>query len=246
MKNISNQINILAAFFAGILSFLSPCVIPLVPGYISFVSGLSLDELTKSADPKAAMKKAGLGSVLFVLGFSVVFVMMGASASAIGNFLRDHLNVISKFAGVVIILFGLHTSGILPIRWLYYQKNIETSRLAPGFIGSFLMGLAFAFGWTPCIGPILAGILALAATEGTIARGVFLLSVYSLGLGIPFILTGFFVNKFLQFFARYKRFVRWGEILSGILLIAVGGLIFSNKLSSLLNHVPSFFLKFAL
>lgn len=235
-----------AAFLAGIVSFLSPCVLPLVPGYISFISGLSLEELERSADRKAVFRKAGLGSVFFVLGFSLVFTSLGASASAVGGLLSSHMNILSKVAGVIIILFGLHTAGIMPIRWLYYQKKADASGLAPGYLGAFLMGLAFAFGWTPCIGPILAGILALAATQETVGRGMTLLFIYSLGLGIPFILTSFGINAFLQFFARYKRYIRWGEIAAGMLLVAIGILIFTNRLTWLIRFFPGFFYKFAI
>ena len=156
------------------------------------------------------------------------------------------MGILSKVAGAVIILFGLHTTGLLPIKWLYYQKRADASGLAPGYLGSLLMGLAFAFGWTPCIGPILAGILALAATQESVGHGMALLFVYSLGLGIPFILTGFGINAFLQFFSRYKRYIRWGEIAAGLLLIAIGGLIFANRLTWLIRFFPSFLYKFAI
>ena len=232
------QISFLAAFLAGIVSFLSPCVLPLVPGYISFISGLTLEELSGGADNRAIMKKAGLGSVFFVLGFSLVFTAMGASATAVGKFLADYMYVISKIAGAVIIIFGLHIAGIVNIKWLYYEKRFSAGAAASGYFGSFVMGLAFAFGWTPCIGPILAGILAVAATSRTVWQGVMLLLVYSLGLGIPFIITGFGVNVFMRFFNRYKKFMRWGEIFAGALLVAIGILIFFNKLTVLINYMP--------
>lgn len=233
------------AFAAGIVSFLSPCVLPLVPGYISFVSGLSLEELSRGADRAAVAKKAGAGSLFFVLGFTAVFAALGASASAAGQLLAAHLHWISKLAGAVIVVFGLHTMGAVRLRWLYFERRFSATGLAPSFGGAFVMGLAFAFGWTPCIGPILAAILALAATQETIARGMLLLIVYSLGLGIPFLLTGFGVNAFLSFFARYKRYFRWGEIASGALLIAVGLLIFSNRLTLLANWLPQSLRQFA-
>ena len=235
-----------AAFVAGIASFLSPCVLPLVPGYISFLSGLSLDELSRGTDRRRAMVEAGLGSVFFVLGFTAVFTLLGASASAIGRLLSDHLWLVTKLAGALIILFGLHTAGILPIRWLYYQKRVDSSGLPPSRVGSFLMGLAFACGWTPCIGPILASILALAATQKTVGQGMGLLAIYSLGLGIPFILTGFAVQGFLQFFARYKRYIGWGERLAGGLLIAVGLLVFLNRLTLVMQFLPQSLARFSL
>jgi cytochrome c-type biogenesis protein len=235
------------AFIAGLASFLSPCVLPLVPAYIGFISGMSLEDLRKGGGKKAGLYHAGMGSVFFVLGFSFVFTLLGASATAAGQFLADHAPAIIKIAGVVIILFGLHTMELLPIRWLYYEKRIHPGTFSPGFGGAFLMGFAFAFGWTPCIGPILGGILALAATQSTVYRGMLLLFCYSLGLGIPFILTGLAVNRFLQFFARYKRFIRWGERFAGALLVAIGAvLLFTRNLTALARFLPSFLYKFSL
>jgi cytochrome c-type biogenesis protein len=240
------QATFFTSFLAGVASFLSPCVLPLVPGYISFISGLSLEELSKGVDRTVVMKRAGLGSIFFVIGFSIVFTLLGASASVAGKFLQSHAFVFSKVAGVVIILFGLHTAGILPIPWLYYEKRIQAGVFSPGFIGAFLMGFAFAFGWTPCIGPILTGILILASTQKTLYEGTLLLFVYSLGLGIPFILTGFGVNAFLRFFARYKRFIRAGEVFAGVLLVSVGVLVFTNRLTMLIGILPQSLRKFAL
>ena len=234
------------AFAAGVASFLSPCVLPLVPGYVSFMSGLSLEELAKGADRGVVMRRAGLGSVFFVLGFTAVFTTLGASASAVGRQLAEHMGVLSKVAGAVIVVFGLHTSGVITIPFLYYEKRFKSSGLPPGYAGSFLMGLAFACGWTPCIGPILAGILALAATQETVSRGMVLLAVYSLGLGVPFLLTGFGINAFLSFFARYKRYIVWGERFAGALLVGVGLLIFSNRLTALTGLLPRSLFKFAL
>lgn len=241
-----DTVGIGSAFVAGIVSFLSPCVLPLVPGYISLISGMSLDELTKGADDQDARRKAGIGSVFFVLGFATVFTLLGATASAVGQLLAAYMGILSKLAGGLIILFGLHMTGLIPIKWLYFEKRFKSRGISPGYLGAFLMGLAFAFGWTPCIGPILAGILAIAATQETVLQGMFLLFVYSMGLGIPFIITGFGVNAFLRFFASYKRFIRWGEIFAGVLLIAIGVLIFSDKLTLLIRLFPKFLFDFAL
>lgn len=240
-----NQISLGIAFIAGILSFLSPCVLPLIPGYISFLSGLSLEELQQGDERKKIIKKAGLSSIFFVIGFSIIFVSLGASASLIGKFLSAHLKILTKIAGILIVILGLHLLGILKIGWLNIDRRLKIKKFKPGLLGAFLIGLAFAFSWTPCIGPILAGILALAATQKTIVKGMFLLGIYSLGLGIPFIITGFGVGIFMHFFKDYKRFIRWGEIVAGLLLIAIGLLIFSNNLTTLLRFVPSFFYKFA-
>lgn len=241
-----SSISVGAAFIAGLASFLSPCVLPLVPGYISFISGLSLEELSKGSSHRNAARRAGLSSLFFVFGFSLIFTALGASASAIGQILSAHWAALSKISGAVIILFGLHTSGALPLRWLYYEKRLSASNLPSSYAGAFLMGLAFACGWTPCIGPILASILALAATQNTVGQGVFLLAVYSLGLGLPFIITGFGVNAFLRFFATYKRYIRWGEIAAGLILVLIGILVFTNNLTSLVRLLPPSFYKLAL
>ncbi len=230
-----------AALLAGLVSFLSPCVLPLVPGYISFMSGMSLEELSAGADEKTRLRHAGWEALCFVFGFSLVFTLLGATATTIGRVLAEHAAAVGKIAGSVVVLFGLHMTGLLPIKWLYYQKRANTGAFKPGYVGSFLMGLAFAFGWTPCIGPILSGILALAATQETVAQGMSLLFVYSLGLGLPFVATGFAVTGFMRFFTRYKKHIRQGEIAAGALLVAVGLLIFFNKLTWLNNYAAKTF-----
>jgi len=237
---MASHLGFWTAFLAGLVSFLSPCVLPLIPGYLSFISGLSLEELSGGQENRGVFEGAGLGSLFFVLGFSVVFIFLGASASAIGRVFFAHKLLLDRIAGAVIVLFGLHMSGIMPIRFLYYEKRAQ-ARVAPSFAGAFVMGLAFAFGWTPCIGPILGAILALAATQKTLGEGMALLAVYSLGLGLPFILAGFGVNAFLKFFKSYKRFLPWVERVAGIFLILMGILIFSNRLPLLLQFLPQFF-----
>jgi cytochrome c-type biogenesis protein len=227
-----------ASFAAGVISFLSPCVLPLVPGYVSFMSGLTLDELSKDPKDGATLRHAGWESLFFVLGFSVVFMALGATATAAGEWLTRHLPLASKVAGAIIVVFGLHMTGIITIPLLYNQKRADTAGFQPGYLGSFLMGLAFACGWTPCIGPILSGILALAATRETVGQGVRLLFIYSMGLGVPFILTGFAVGGFMRFFKRYKKFIRAGEIFSGLLLIGIGSLIFVDRLTWLMRFLP--------
>jgi cytochrome c-type biogenesis protein len=227
-----------ASFAAGLFSFASPCVLPLVPGYVSFMSGLSLEELSQDDKPGETLRHAGWESLCFVLGFAVVFTALGATASAAGGFLVAHLPIVTKLAGAIIILFGAHMTGLVTIPALYKYVRADTAGFKPGYGGSFLMGLAFACGWTPCIGPILSGILALAATRETVGQGMRLLFVYSLGLGVPFIATGFAVGGFLRLFKRYKRHIRTGEILAGALLIAVGVLIFTDRLTWLMRFLP--------
>lgn len=240
-----DQVSIGIAFVAGFLSFLSPCILPLVPGYISFLSGVSLEELKTGSVEKKVVMKAGLTSIFFVMGFSVVFIALGASASFVGKFLMAHIGILSKVAGVLIVILGLHLTGILNVGWLNYHRQVKVKNMSPGFFGAFVIGLAFAFGWTPCVGPILAGILTLAATQNTLLRGMYLLASYSLGLGIPFVITGFAVGFFMKFFEKYKRFIRWGEIISGIFLIVIGVLIFFGSLDVLIKLIPESFWEFS-
>lgn len=241
-----NELSFWLSFTAGLASFLSPCVLPLVPGYISFMSGLSLEELLAGADRGRVTRRAGVGSLFFVLGFSLVFTALGASASGVGRLLATYTPILSKLAGGVIVIFGLHMTGLFQLKWLLYEKRFQFGDFAPGPGGALLMGMAFAFGWTPCIGPILAGVLALAARQETVGRGMALLFAYSMGLGIPFILTGFGTAAFMRFFSRYKRYIRWGEIFAGALLVIVGLLIFSNRLTILTSFFPDWLFRFAL
>ncbi len=236
MENLSlfqENISLFAAFTAGLISFISPCVLPLIPAYLSFISGVSVEEM-KSRDKKSqALKKVSLNTVLFVLGFSVVFVALGASATFIGDFLLSKLSLFNKVAGAIIMILGLHLLGVFRIRFLNYEKRFHAKRRPLGLLGSFLMGLAFAFGWTPCIGPILAGILLLASNQDTVTKGVVLLSSYSLGLGIPFFVTAVSFHSFLSVFGWIKKHFRTVEIISGVFLILVGFLIFIGSFSSL-------------
>lgn len=211
------------AFGAGILSFFSPCVLPLIPAYISFVTGLSLEKLRES-DSKVTknLKKVVLETILFVLGFSFIFVALGASATYVANFLFIHQRSIKLIGGCIIILFGLYLSGVLPIKWFAYERKFHLKSKPTNLLGSFIVGVAFALGWTPCIGPLLASILTLAATEETLGQGILLLSFYSLGLGLPFILTSIFISGFIGLFSKIKVHFRLISLISGGLLIAVG------------------------
>jgi len=272
------EVSVVAAFVAGLVSFLSPCVLPLVPGYISMLSGIGVEQLRQGERPRSSLVGASLA---FVAGFSLVFVAFGASASAVGRFLLTNKNLMAPLAGAVIVLFGLHLIGWLsPIsiraglligatlvavavallvqpgllgtslrpvhlisvsliflagpmltRWLNRDLHFRNLGGDPGPASGFLMGFAFAFGWTPCIGPILAAVLALAATSETIARGIFLLAVYSAGLAIPFLLTALGISRFLHLYQRFRRHLHAVEVSSGVLLLLVGGLVFANRLT---------------
>ena len=234
---MEENVTLLAAFGAGILSFISPCVLPLIPGYLSYISGLSLEEMrgtpgsgvVADAAPPAARRQVVLASLAFSLGFSLVFIALGASASFLGQFLMSRLTLLGRIAGAIIIIFGLHTMGVLRIEWLYQEKRVQTTKRPVGFVGAVLVGSAFAFGWTPCLGPILAGILAVAATQDTIGHGIRLLAAYSIGLGVPFLATALAINRFFAVFAKIRRHYHAIEIVSGGLLVAIGLLIFTNK-----------------
>ena len=243
----------LAAFVAGVLSFISPCVLPLIPGYLSYISGLTLDEMQGTGGASAAAVAASrrrvlIASIFFILGFSVVFVSLGAAASAIGQYLLEpgtgRLRLVTKLAGAVVIVFGLHTMGVLRIDWLYSEKRVQVERKPRGVFGAFVVGLAFAFGWTPCIGPILSGILAIAASKETVGQGIQLLAVYSLGLGIPFLITALALNHFFAAFAKIRRHYHKIEIASGLLLVAIGVLIFTDQFTIIARwlspYLPTF------
>ncbi|MFB3894678.1 MAG: cytochrome c biogenesis CcdA family protein [bacterium] len=230
------QVSILTAFIAGFLSFLSPCVLPLVPGYLSFISGVSLDEIRNSQDKhlhRKAIKKVAINSLLFILGFSIIFILLGASATFIGGFLRTKMMILSKIAGVIIIIFGLHIIGIFKLKFLLYEERFHFKNKPLSWLGTILVGMAFSFGWSPCIGPILAAILFYASTQETVYQGIGLLLGYSMGLGIPFFIAAITVNTFLGLFNWLKKYMRVIEIISGIFLILFGILILMNKLQYL-------------
>ena len=236
---MTGSLNLVTALLAGLVSFLSPCVLPLIPGYISFISGVSLQDL-QSSQGKGAARRAFLSSCWFVLGFSIVFIALGASATALGSFLLPKLQALRWAAGALIILFGLHLVGIFRIPFLQYEKKVEVRQRPLTAIGALLVGAAFAFGWTPCIGPILAGILALASTQETIWQGMLLLAAYSLGLGLPFLGTSLGVQAFFRFFSRFRKYLRVVEVASGLLLLLVGFLIMTNRLMLLSQHLTFF------
>jgi cytochrome c-type biogenesis protein len=233
----------IAAFVAGLLSFLSPCVLPLVPGYVSLISGATVEDLQSS--DRRLLRTVMLHSITFVLGFSVVFIALGAVATSVGQFANQYHALLTKIAGGVVIIFGLHLTGLLKIKALYADKRLHNVKGSSSVAGSFLVGFAFAFGWTPCIGPILAAILVLAETQDTVLKGILLLAIYSLGLAVPFLLTSLGVDRFLAFYGRFRRHLHTVEVISGVLLIAVGVLIFLNNLR-LLSGYLSFLNRFAL
>jgi cytochrome c-type biogenesis protein len=215
------NVTILAALVAGMLSFLSPCVLPLVPPYLVYLTGTSLERLADAEPEPRVRREAFSAAVLFVLGFATVFIALGASASVIGTVLRAYSNELAVLAGLAIIAMGLHFLGLTPIVWLTREKRFAMVKPV-GLWGAYLMGLAFAFGWTPCIGPILAAVLALAAAETTVLKGVGLLAVYSLGLGIPFVIAAIAVEPFAAFLARFRAHLGLVEKAMGGLLVLTG------------------------
>jgi cytochrome c-type biogenesis protein len=279
-----NDVSLLGAFIAGLVSFLSPCVLPLVPGYISMLSGIGMEQLRQGQQPRAGLFASSLS---FVIGFSVVFISFGASASAVGSFLQQHRSTLAPVAGALILLFGLHLVGLLikltvrtgviigavlvvlglvalfrggPLffglgaihffslslvgffgppmtRWLNRDVRLHTQSAQPGIWSGFLLGFAFAFGWTPCIGPILTAVLALAAASDTILRGVFLLAIYSAGLAVPFLLAALGISQFLRFYQRFRRHLHAVEVFSGALLFFVGTLVFVNRFTWLVGKL---------
>ena len=231
------MIELFLAFGAGLISFLSPCVLPLIPGYISYVSGITLDEMIKS-------KNINLYPlILFTLGFTIVFVIFGATASYIGKIILKNSETFRILAGSIIIIFSLHILKIFNIQFLNYQKKIN-SNLSPSILSSLLIGMAFGFGWTPCIGPILGSILLLASTEESVNRGILLLLFYSLGLAIPFILSGYLFQKFLMISKNLKSNIKLISNLGGVLLLVTGILIITNQLQVIgfyiLEYLPFF------
>ena len=215
------DVTMFAALVAGLVSFLSPCVLPLVPPYLAFLAGNSLERLAEDEAPPRVRRDTVLAALLFVAGFSTVFVALGASASMIGALMRFYSNELAIVAGVAIIVMGLHFLGLTPIGFLYRQARIEVPKPV-GLWGAYVMGLAFALGWTPCIGPILAAILAVAASHATVGRGASLLAVYSLGLGTPFVVAALAVGPFAAFLARFRAHLRHMERVMGGLLVLTG------------------------
>ncbi len=236
------SVSLLTAFGAGLFSFISPCVLPLIPAYISFVSGVSIDTLTEGGEEAGnTTMKVFVSTLIFVLGFSAVFIMLGAGAGVIGKLLFVYRIWFNRVAGGMIIVLGLHMTGIFRIGFLNYEKRIHVRENPLGVLGIFLIGAAFAFGWTPCIGPILAAILALAAQQGTVGSGMFMLAVYSAGLGLPFILTGLAINRFFGVYKKMRRHLGTFEKIAGAFLIVVGGLIFFDMFSILSGYLIQLF-----
>lgn len=232
------SVGIFVAFLAGLLSFLSPCVLPLVPSYVSFVTGLGMEELeTGGSDVKRVTL---VHSLLFVAGFSLIFLLLGASATYVGQLLRIYQDWIARIGGIVIILFGVYLLGVIPVAALSREKRFHFQRKPVGYLGTLVVGVAFGAGWVPCIGPILGAILTLAATRADLAEGIGLLGVYSAGLAIPFVASAVALTAFLSWFARFRRYLRYVEWAAGVLLILVGLLLVSGRFTVLAGWLVQF------
>ena len=224
------DVSLPAALLGGLISFLSPCVLPLVPPYLSYLAGATFDQLEGGEDA-GVRRRAVLASLLFVAGFSTVFVALGATASALGQVVRQHMDTLATLAGLAIIVMGLHFLGVFRIALLYREARLQVNRQV-GLWGAYVMGLAFAFGWTPCIGPVLAAVLAVAGAEGSVARGAGLLAAYSLGLGIPFVLAAFAMGPFVALMKRVRSRFVWVERAMGALLVLTGVAFLSGWLQN--------------
>jgi len=229
------------AFLGGLVSFVSPCVLPLVPGYVSMISGVGVEEL-KSAQSQL-LRRVMINSIAFILGFSVVFIALGAAATSVGQALGIYKHTLARVAGVVIILFGLHLTGIFRIKALYTDARLHSVKGGSTPVGAFVIGFAFAFGWTPCLGPILATILGFASQQDTVGKGILLLSVYSLGLAMPFLVTSLLMEQFLKFYSRFRSYMHGIEVASGGLMIALGVLLLIGRFTMISNWL-SFLGKF--
>ena len=216
------EVTLLGAVFAGLLSFVSPCVLPLVPPYLGFLAGTSLEDVAEGRAASDASRRVFYTSIAFVAGFSTVFVALGASASLIGQAISQYINVLGTLAGIIIIVMGLHFLGLFRIALLYREARVQVERKPAGLPGAYVLGLAFAFGWTPCVGPILAAILFVAGAESTAGQGAILLTAYALGLGVPFLGAALFAGPFLRFMSRFRRHLGRVEQAMGVVMIVTG------------------------
>lgn len=233
MENVS----FMMAFSGGFLSFFSPCVVPLVPSYLSFITGISFEELTGRQNRRTVQIATIKNSLFFIAGFSLIFILLGATSSFIGSLLSEYQDTLRKVGGVLIVVMGLYIAGALKLESLSREKRVHLRNKPAGLLGSLLVGMAFAAGWTPCIGPVLGSILMYAGTAGSVASGTFLLAAYALGLGIPFLLTAIGVNSAISFFRKTQRFIRMANIASGVVLAAAGVMLFTGTLDVVSRYI---------
>jgi cytochrome c-type biogenesis protein len=227
---LAPDVSFIMAFLAGLLSFVSPCVLPVIPFYITFITGLTYDELTSTANNRSEIRWLTVkNSLIFIAGFSFIFIMLGAGATSVGKFFLAKQDIIRKIGGVIIIVLGLYFMGVLKLNFLMSERRVQIQNKPTGYVGTFLVGVAFAAGWTPCIGPILGSILLIASTKESVTTGVQLLAVYSAGLGLPLLLTSFAVNSFISYFKKLNKWMNYITVMSGIFLIILGALLMTNS-----------------
>lgn len=227
------EVSIGAAFLAGLLSFVSPCILPIVPPYLCYLAGISFEELKDDRPNPAMAKRIVLAAVAFVLGFATVFIALGATASIVGQTIARYFDALAIVAGIIITIMGLHFLGVFRIGLLYREARVNVQKKPAGLVGAYLMGLAFAFGWTPCVGPVLAAILFVAGSSDTVLRGSLLLAVYAAGIGIPFILAAAFASRFLGWAAKFRRHMGTVEKAMGALLVLTGVLFMTGQMSAI-------------
>lgn len=232
------------SFLAGFLSFLSPCVLPLVPSYISFITGVSFEDLKEGTDRSRIRFLTITNSLAFICGFSLIFIALGASSSVVGKFLFDYQDKIRVIGGILVIFFGLFVSGVVKLDFLSRERKFHLTGKPAGYIGTFLVGMTFAAAWTPCIGPILGTILVYAGSQGSAAYGFKLLAVYSLGLAVPFFLSSLMFNSFLSYSGKIRKYMRWIMLASGLVLIGFGILLLTNNVRQLTSYFPDIGIKF--
>lgn len=233
----TENVSIFIALSAGFISFLSPCILPLIPSYMAFITGISLEELSHEKNLKRVRKIVIINSLLFILGFSIIFIALGASATFIGKFLSRNIRWFEIVGGCVVILLGLHFIGIFRLKFLNREKKIHLKDKPLGFIGTVLVGMAFGAGWTPCVGPILGAILTMAATTQNIFKGIVLLAFYSVGLGLPFLISGLIIHKFFEYFKAVRKYFKVITAVGGILLIILGILLITGYFSSISSYL---------
>jgi len=233
----TENVSIFIALSAGFISFLSPCILPLIPSYMAFITGISLEELSHEKNLKRVRKIVIINSLLFILGFSIIFIALGASATFIGKFLSRNIRWFEIVGGCVVILLGLHFIGIFRLKFLNREKKIHLKDKPLGFIGTVLVGMAFGAGWTPCVGPILGAILTMAATTQNIFKGMVLLAFYSVGLGLPFLISGLIIHKFFEYFKAVRKYFKVITAVGGILLIILGILLITGYFSSISSYL---------
>ncbi|TET73543.1 MAG: cytochrome c biogenesis protein CcdA [Candidatus Aminicenantes bacterium] len=233
----TENVSIFIALSAGFISFLSPCILPLIPSYMAFITGISLEELSHEKNLKRVRKIVIINSLLFILGFSIIFIALGASATFMGKFLSRNIRWFEIVGGCVVILLGLHFIGIFRLKFLNREKKIHLKDKPLGFIGTVLVGMAFGAGWTPCVGPILGAILTMAATTQNIFKGMVLLAFYSVGLGLPFLISGLIIHKFFEYFKAVRKYFKVITAVGGILLIILGVLLITGYFSSISSYL---------